>query len=581
MPGILDLAAELLHEVYLMVPWEDKRVLRSACRRLDSALGPLVLSHMLISVAAWRGTPEQLALLASPTYGGASCVKCLTIERFAAEEQAEIDDEVLIQETQEIRELLAPALRALKNLRHVNWALDNRDIGGVSTIILDALTTLEISHLGITIPESLPLAIPFNRFQNLRSISLNFAAGGGRWAQILERIVHPLAEAIKNSPNLESITVLRDEYDHDVYRMWDDEPDPRKDEQRPCFNHLVSLENPSGLINLVLRSDIIDIDKITRSHLGSLRSLTLELPGPTILHGGYHEESVQQFYAPAADVVRLWRRLADEEIFPRAFCTTAPVDHAAVEYMKAHPGIRRLELSYIPRPFGPDDFDHVYANIFYTEVLPRHAATLTHLTITSGRRGPWAVTVQSARAVLQCRALRFLSMELNLPRRAHNIPNVSDSEAEDIGGDKVRIDHMLLILDVALELQSLTTLQLAKQPGYAEPMGKVCGTGRMRASREWRSLTRVAAHDFCALTATPSPDQQSCFLLRIVDDTFGDYLKLYRLKLAEDGGWRLTEVLEAGADVVHVPGGGSGINRSFVESLPPRKRLSIEELYSV
>ncbi|KAJ7160390.1 hypothetical protein C8R46DRAFT_1286157 [Mycena filopes] len=574
MPGILDLAAELLQEVYSMVPWEDKKGLRSTCRRVDSVLGPLLLSHLLIAVE--RTTSEQLRLLATPTYRGSSFVKSLMIERFAWPQQANIEDKVIIRDTQDIRELLAPALSALKNLRRVNWELDNRDIGGVSTLILDTLTHLEVPHLEIIVPESIPLAIPFEHFRNLGSISIKFVAGGGRWTEILERVIHPLAEAIKNSPALKSITIIREHgYDKDVYRRRSDEPDPLKEVQRPCFNHLMPLENPPRLTSLVLRTDTIDTKKINRSYLGCLRSLTLELPEPKVIPD-YGAQAPSQYYAPTADsdVVRTWRQLANEEIFTSVFCTTAPVDHAAVGYLKAHPGFQRLELGNIPKPFNPNEFDHVYATMFYTEVLPGHAATLTHLTIRSGRYGPWAVTVQSAKAILQCRALKFLSMAVNMPSTRRYATSDSESH-EGSGPSKVRVDDTLLLLDVAFELPLLISLHIHQAPEYLPPMGRVCGTSRLRLRSQWSSIVRVTVENFRAV-APPSPEQQMSFQLCI-----GSYYPfLYCLEVGDDGGWRLREISEAEQNVVRPRGLGPWLDRNFLAKLPPRKRLSIEELYS-
>lgn len=137
----------------------------------------------------------------------------------------------------------------------------------------------------------------------------------------------------------------------------------------------------------------------------------------------------------------LWRGLSGDKIFPRSFRTSAPVDPSVLRYLSAHPGLQWLELSQIPRVFDPKEFD-IHADTFYTTVLPRHATTLTHLSICPGRHGRWAFNVHNAGAILQCQALKHLSMALSEPNHEDDFPQTARESDEEDKPTQLRVDRI-------------------------------------------------------------------------------------------------------------------------------------------
>ncbi|KAJ6578390.1 hypothetical protein B0H19DRAFT_1230124 [Mycena capillaripes] len=94
------------------------------------------------------------------------------------------------------------------------------------------------------------------------------------------------------------------------------------------------------------------------------------------------------------------------------------------------PRPEQLELGEIPSGFDPEEFD-LYADRFYAEVLPRHAATLTQLSIDSSRQGRWTVNAHSVKAILPFRArLTHPTILLNLPDEENNF---LDEERKQVG----------------------------------------------------------------------------------------------------------------------------------------------------
>ncbi|KAJ6779212.1 hypothetical protein DFH09DRAFT_1091842 [Mycena vulgaris] len=93
-------------------PSTDTKNLRATCRALNSALEPLVLSHLVIDNDAT--TPEQLDLLSRPSYPGASFVKSVEIRNFIPLNRNVVDSEELVHAWSRIREYLAPALESLR-----------------------------------------------------------------------------------------------------------------------------------------------------------------------------------------------------------------------------------------------------------------------------------------------------------------------------------------------------------------------------------------------------------------------------------------------------------------------------------
>ncbi|KAJ7224626.1 hypothetical protein GGX14DRAFT_694232 [Mycena pura] len=543
MSGIQNLAVEIIEEISFLISWNDKKHLRSACRATNLALEPLILSRLVLDP---RTPVERLELLASPSYPGSSFVKSVKIKGFGLYgRRGEVDDEQWIHILSAIRTALGPALLQLTNLQSVKWQLDNRDPAGISMLILDALSTLSVANLEILLPESPPAVLHFNRLHGLRSVSISIGAYRREsWPQIFERAVQPLADAIAKSPALESLTVRTDFYEQPYYDGHSGE------EGQSCLQSLLARVDPGQplrLTKLALHNDLVQLDEWLSTHLRCLNSLTLEPPPPLRT---YNEEGEPLSYTPNPAVAGMWHELAEKELFPHSLQIAAPVDDTDLHYIKAHPCLQQLMFSEIDQRFDPEKFD-VYADSFYADVLPRHATTLTRLSIDPGREGRWGFDVQSARAILQCRALTHLAIPLNLPER---------------GNDDVRVDDACLLLAVALDLPNLNTLTIINLPCYTSRPSR-CGTRASTHSSNWYSFARAAIEDY--RVECPPVAKQMAFRLELDGEFRWDLKKVsYRL-IPGDAAWHFVSIE------------GSTVNRQYeVRAVPPGRRISIAELYS-
>ncbi|KAJ7203777.1 hypothetical protein GGX14DRAFT_698896 [Mycena pura] len=543
MSGIQNLAVEILQEISFLISWKDKKHLRSACRATNFALEPLILSRLVLDP---RTPVERLELLASPSYPGSSLVKSVKIEGFGLHGRGgEVDDEQWIHVLSAIRTALGPALFQLTNLQSVKWRLDNRDPAGISMLILDALSTLSAANLEIFLPETLSAVVHFNRLHGLRSVSITiYASERESWPQILERAVHPLADTIAKSPALESLTVHTYFYEQPYYDGHSGEAG------QSCLQSLLARVDPGQplrLTKLALHNDLVRLDECLYIHLRCLNSLTLEPPPPRVT---YDEEDNPSSYTRIPAVAGMWRELAEKELFPHSLRITAPVDDADLHYIKAHPCLQQLALSKIEGDFEPEKFD-VYADSFYADVLPRHATTLTRLSIDPGREGRWGFDVQSARTILQCRALTRLAIPLSLP------------ETEEYAPPRARDDNACLLLDVALDLPNLNTLTIIYQPYYisSRAYGGRCGTHRWHSS--WCSFARVAIEDY--RVECPPVAKKMAFRLDL--DEKAREMVSYRLNPG-DAAWHFVNI------------DGSTVNRQYVDGVPRGRRIPIAEFKS-
>ncbi|KAJ7187636.1 hypothetical protein GGX14DRAFT_610597 [Mycena pura] len=557
MSAIQNLAVEILQEISFLISWKDKKHLRSACRATNFALEPLILSRLVLHP---KRTPvERLELLASPSYPGSSFVTSVEIEGFGRR-GGEVDDERWIHGLSAIRTALGPALFRLTNLQSVKWRLDNRDPAGISMLILDALSTLSVANLEILLPESLSDVLHFNRLHGLRTVSISIGAYKREsWPQILKQAVHPLADAIAKSPALENLTVLTDFYEQPYY------DGHRGEEGQSCLQSLLARVNPGQplrLMKLVLHNDLVQLDECLSIHLHCLNSLTLEPPLPRITYGGDEPLS----YTPVPAVAGMWRELAKKELFPHSLRITAPVDDAALHYIKAHPCLQQLVLSEIDGDFDPKIFD-VHADTFYADVLPRHATTLTRLSIDSGREGRWGFDVQSARAILKCRALTRLAIPLNLPERGNHFVRSPYTPPDDWKDAPPRVDNACLLLDVALDLPNLNTLTIIYLRYYSSSRGYRggCGTHRWARSSSWCSFARVAIEDY--RVECPPVAKQKVLRLDLDVPLDNDEKVSYRL-IPGDAAWHFVSI------------DGSKVNRQYAHPVPRGRRIPITELYS-
>lgn len=303
---------------------------------------------------------------------------------------------------------------------------------------LSSLT--RVCDLKLTLPESgcIPLALSFAHFRDLRSICIAIPATIPEWGHTLDRIIRPLSEVIGKYPALKHLEVVRQRaYEYPEYE--DVDPVDLNDNAQACFPHLIGRVDPQlplQLKDVTLVNDVVHMDAHIRAHLRCLEKLHMDIPSNGVIYPDDDDEDAVRRYAPSSRIAAMWRDLAAAEIFPPAFCTPAPTDAHALQYLAAHPGLARLELTDIERLYDPRYFD-MHADTFYADVLPRHGATLTHLFIDAGRHGAWALSRRNAGVILQCRALVELKMALNFE---YHIRREVEGEPEPIRfDDTVRV----------------------------------------------------------------------------------------------------------------------------------------------
>ncbi|KAJ7101939.1 hypothetical protein C8R44DRAFT_945903 [Mycena epipterygia] len=544
MSGILALPTELVHEIASQIYCADQKNLRTTCRTLNFTVEPLVLCHLVIDANVPNG--EQLQLISQPSYRGASLVKTVDIRRLVPDDPIGGPDNVVDQEFLRtftaMRESLIPALSSLRNMRSLRWELDREEPTGTPIEIINTLRSLpHFSELNIVLPEPfrstlpfIPPSVPFDRLSGLRSISIWITSNIGDWARVRKCIVHPLAEAIANSPGLESMKVVRDYRDYYEYRT-QDQDDPSKEKERPCFHHLSKVDprHPLRLKSLVLQNDVVDLDELSCAHLTCLDELAVKL---ATQRGLYDSD--------------------DGDDFTRKYA------HSPRAYLRSHPGLKRLTLTGIEQLYHPRYFD-VHADTFYANVLPLHAATLTHLSISPGRRGRWTLSELTAGAILQCRTLVQLSMP---------------SDEGDLAQEP-RVDNTLLLIDIACELPHLEMLTITLVHAYTVPGGRVCGTGRLRRRQEWFSATTDTVERYRIFN--PDVEKSMVFAL-LIDDS-----SVYQLVPSGDPdgsmrfGKRVDEVKpDTGRSVAarRLGANRTWYNRAYVEKLPPTRRVRVGEL---
>ncbi|KAJ7133276.1 hypothetical protein C8R44DRAFT_870686 [Mycena epipterygia] len=451
MSGILSLAVEIFPGP--KISSTDKQNLRATCSALNFAVAPLVLSHLTLDVGLPRldRTVGKIELLATPSYRGSSYVKSVDIRSLVPKS-----------EVTSIPALLKPALSSLHNLESLKWRLDSHDSWGTSTAVIAALSSLPgLANLDIVLPTSLAGPVPFECLRGLRSLSL-LIPHGIECEQTLNWIVYPLAEAIAKSPALEHIKI---HHANDAGA------------QVPCFHHLlakVDVGRPLVLKVLTLNHEIPQLDASSRIHLKSLKALILVPP----VERGMFVDGLLELPADVNPLVAgLWRNMAEGKVFPEGIRTPIAIDRTILDYLAVHPGLQRLDLT--KESFHPPEPYDVFADFFYNDVLPRHTATLTHLSINPGRAGRWAFTENNAATILQCRALITLSMGLNNPAEGYE-------------------DAAVLLMEVAFELPHLRQLTMTLTQRFElAPVGQ-SGTNALWMSRKWLSMATAAVTEYRA-----------------------------------------------------------------------------------
>ncbi|KAJ6583838.1 hypothetical protein DFH09DRAFT_1075470 [Mycena vulgaris] len=220
-------------------------------------------------------------------------------------------------------------------------------------------------------------------------------------SRTLEGIIHPLAEAVAKSHELESLTIMHEADSSDgAYPI---------DGEYPCFHHLLAkkIGKPSRLRRITLHNDVLRLGRYTE-HLRSLISLDIEVPSKRIMYDHSYNELPQ-----------------------------APPNNALV--LQKHSSVRLKARRHF-RGYG--------------QVLSRHASTLKHLTIEPGRWGRWSFGADNVNEILICTELCVTI----------DVPWVDGPGGLTKWERKVQKDTIVLLIDTAIQLPRLKQLTVTSAP---------------------------------------------------------------------------------------------------------------------
>ncbi|KAJ7101257.1 hypothetical protein B0H15DRAFT_943585 [Mycena belliarum] len=453
--SISDLPAELLNAVALQMTLDNKKNLRATSKVLSLALDPHVLTHIVLDCRPPLSQKVLGQLEDIPKSPRASLVRSLVIYEFHT------DWPRFLQASSQA----SPGAHPLMISSRVRWCIAAQSSSLAPAAIINGLRTLAcLKHLSVLPSASAQVMVPFHHLRDLHSISISIPAAPTHWQQTLECVVRPLTQAVINSPNLDTLKVFHDS--DGWHRLRGIGP------QYPCFPRLLEriphAAAPLRLKHLVLYNDIDALHLgDCAPHLTALVSLEV---GPDVIRP-------YQPRTPPPDVrlLRTITSLCAAQAFPRRLrvpweWALAP---ALPAYLTAHPGLAQLSLATAQAYKVSDEGDDNSAGVFYGDVLPRHAETLTHLSVQPGVAGPWAFTAASAPGIAACTRLAALSVAINVPP-AH--AGLSHSERNAQVETVVKI-----LLDTALRLPALRVLTITLAPPPDGRAGFSAGAARFSA----------------------------------------------------------------------------------------------------
>ncbi|KAJ6522466.1 hypothetical protein B0H19DRAFT_1386643 [Mycena capillaripes] len=292
-------------------------------------------------------------------------------------------------DVEQIAQLLVPDISSCHNLRSLKWYIDTEAPTVEENLIIGAISVLPTLHeLEIIVPESVGRYFPFGLLRDLRSISICLPRAHNNWEVTLSCVIYPLAEALGNSPELETLKVVHDIGHRYVINF------KYPTDSSSCFQFLlgrISTDKSLRIKHLKLHNDVFHLSEFATQSLVSLDLDTVGLP-----------------QVPSGEVQEMLIRLQVAGIFPPELRMpwAWAVDGALFPYLHAHPGLQQV---YFNDPQINTGNAHSFADALYPKALFSHMDTLTHLSIHC------AFGARDAEAIGHYMALVELSLAIDCP----------------------------------------------------------------------------------------------------------------------------------------------------------------------
>ncbi|KAF5352308.1 hypothetical protein D9758_011963 [Tetrapyrgos nigripes] len=428
---MLLLPNELLEKIVQNVErLKDRKALRRTCSRLALILRPHVLAEVTLNIHRYNLEPgmNMLRALATPGNIYSSYIRTLYIDslspsfypdpRFKDKQRACRDTVELqemgrdwvsgggeIEEYEELRTLLRPALESIDHLQAIRWCWRLKDSQWTLDTVMQSLSALrhvkEFHFLcapsvhrrsSQVAPPPLIPSIPLPDLWDLEVLSVEVSFGT-RLAIDNASIITPLVNHLCSRSK--SLTSLHIRTGRDLLG----------DGRALDFDSLdTSLHSSITHLSLGGRSSrALQVAKIP-SYFSNLTSLQLRSEY-------YDEESLKSLFSGlTAKQIHLRRLVLDD------------VNGSLLDYIESYSGLEVLSLAG-PHWYSQPEHDDM-ADRFYRQILWLHHNTLQRLEIHPAFEGRWCFGENDSWSIERCRNLRHLSVKVNcdgLPFRSNSL----------------------------------------------------------------------------------------------------------------------------------------------------------------
>ncbi|KAF6745737.1 hypothetical protein DFP72DRAFT_973794 [Ephemerocybe angulata] len=452
-PGrLFSLPFELLDQIFDEVASKkDLCNLRRTCIELNEYLLERVFEELIIDSVA-RGSHSTGYLLKALSSGKAPACSALTktlrihnLLIFSAPSQSNWQNP-----NQDARLMplqgycIAPALKALDNLKRVYWNLKIKD---PYSIMAEALATLpSLEELHITFDHWVPTShFPFEKFSHLKLLSLE---AGDYKSPLSHTVTAALKKAIQASPQLTDLRLG------------------------------VEIEFASGEPSL---GDLLsEAPGVRLSHVRALDSYWCKGQYPWDALSNLTSIDMPNNFSSKTS--SFWEHLTSRRV-QLTSVTVHSISPALVAYLKSYSGLQSL---YIKKAGGSVDVEHPQwtelAAEVYMQVLPKHRATLRVFWVEarcgwSDAEEPFVLRPRYLDAVLQCSLLTKLSVPLYYHKRGCGVRNSikpADIKLADYLNSLTNLRYLRELhigLAFAMSEGGMGLIQLSKDALYEELLG--------------------------------------------------------------------------------------------------------------
>jgi hypothetical protein len=251
-----------------------------------------------------------------------------------------------------------PFLHFLRNraLQNDRWLIADWEPAWLIDSLMRAVAELpQLAELAVETSNAFKAPLPLGYFSRLSKLTV--ACGRD---EHVSYFVSQLATAIANSPQLTRLDV--------TYWGWSSSGVPL-----PTLSDLfakLSAENPLFLEHLRIRFMDATVDQVVLPHLTKLTSFQFEARDTDL--------SVCQ---------RFWTSLLANRVKLSEVVLKGTITQEAILYLLSFSGLRRLDVEFVEAPLGMEL--EPFKNMFFAEVLPKHAESLQTLRVLGGSNAYW------------------------------------------------------------------------------------------------------------------------------------------------------------------------------------------------